>query len=277
MIDVLLDFTQKAGKRLKLKHQNIDTLCFKSSRVSSLVTKSDIYISTLFAKTIQKHFSHLNYMIIDEETITHYGADIFKTIDQTEFQFVIDPIDGTLQYANNHPLFGISIGVYKNKKPLLGIIYLPILNELVYSDGKKAFWVQNSFKKNEIKTELLPGKKPTPPIIFGHLWFWRLTDNFSTNKALFLNYFSAVSQSFYPLIGKARAYCMKLHLWDIAGTIPIADYLGLKIHEYGSSKVYDKISSEYFNTDMTTKKHCILCHPEDFNEICSFVEPTKKQ
>lgn len=272
MIDILLDFAKTAGKQLKLRRKNI-SVCHKDGSVHSLVTKADLYVSDLFTKTIEKHFSHLNYMIIDEEKISSYGDKIFEAVNQSEYQFVIDPIDGTIQYANNHPLYGISLGVYKNRKPLMGIIYMPDINELVYFDGKKAYWVQNSFKKNAVFKELHPAATSNAPIIFGHTWHWNLTDKFSLEKTLFLNYFSAVSQSFYPLIGKAKAYCMNVKLWDIAGTIPIADYLGLKLHEYGSSKIYNEISPEFFNTDMSVKKHCILCYPKDFEEISSWVKP----
>ncbi|MBR1601199.1 MAG: hypothetical protein IJ677_06425 [Alphaproteobacteria bacterium] len=150
MINVLLNFTNMAGKKLKRHKKHIDILGNKDSSVESVVTKADISISNFFSKTIKKNFSHLNYVVIDEERILK-EKNIFEKINQTEYQFVIDPIDGTLQYANNHPLYGISIGVYKNTQPFLGIIYLPELNELTYFDGKQAFWVQNAFKKNAKK------------------------------------------------------------------------------------------------------------------------------
>ncbi len=273
MIETLLAFAQKAGRKLKLMQQDVEHMGNKNASVESLVTQADIYISDIFKKTIRKHFSHLNYMIIDEEKISEYKNNIFKTINNTEYQFVIDPIDGTLQYANNHPLYGISIGVYKNSKPFLGILYLPELNEMAYFDGQKAYRVQNCFKKNEIKTELKPKKRSDSVIIFGHSWLWNFKPDFTTEKILLVDYYSAVSQSFYPLIGKGKACCMHLKLWDIAGTMPIANYLGMKIYEYGSDKVYDHISSEYFNDDMSTKKHCVMCYPSEYEEICSLLEP----
>ena len=273
MIDTLLEFAHKAGNKLKLLCKNVENIGNKTDSVESLVTQADVYVSDFFEKTIKKHFSHLNYMIIDEEKMDRYGNDIFDAVKNTEYQFVIDPIDGTLQYASGHKLYGISVGVYKNGKPLMGVVYMPELNEMVYFDGKKAYWVQNSFKKNEIKTELLPNTKSNSPIIFGHLWLWNMKSEFSLRKAVLVDYYSAVSQSFYPLIGKAKAYVMKLKLWDIAGAIPIAKYLGMKIYEYGSMKIYDEISPEFFDKDMSTRKHCVLCYPEDYKEICSLIEP----
>ena len=80
MIDILLKFTQKAGRKLKSMRKNVKTMGNKDSSVSSLVTQADVYISDIFAKTVKKHFSHLSYMIIDEEKITNYGKDIFNKI-----------------------------------------------------------------------------------------------------------------------------------------------------------------------------------------------------
>jgi fructose-1,6-bisphosphatase/inositol monophosphatase family enzyme len=275
MIDILLNFVKQAGKYLTTPRQEVKPLLNKTNSVESLVTSADIHISDLFAETIKHHFSHLNYIIIDEETIAKASDNIFEQINNTEYQFVIDPIDGTLQYAFNHALYGITIGVYKKAEPLLGIIYLPKINELIYYDGKKAYWVQNAFLKTEHKAELLPQSRSSSPIIFGHQWLWNLADNFSISNAIFLDYYSAVSQSFYPLIGKAKAYAMKVNLWDIAGTIPIADYLGLKIYEYGSTKCCNTISAEHFNTKMGMKEPHILCHQEDYAEVCSLITPKK--
>jgi fructose-1,6-bisphosphatase/inositol monophosphatase family enzyme len=212
-------------------------------------------------------------MIIDEEKISKYGDDIFDKVNQSEYQFVIDPVDGTIQYANGHHLFGITIGVYKNATPFMGIIYMPKMKELLYFDGTHAYHIQNPFTDTEIKTELLPHSHSFAPIAFANQFTWDINNSASLSKIVFFNYFSAVSQCFYTLVGKSRALCMKTCLWDISGTIPIADYLGIKIFEYGTKKIYNSISPEYFNTDMSTKKHCIMCYPENYDEIASLVTP----
>lgn len=275
MMDVLLDFARQAGELMENRQQEMHSLGNKDASVASVVTETDVKISDLFEQTVQTHFNKLNYMIIDEEKITRYHGDIFDKIAQTDYQFVIDPIDGTVQYANQHPLYGVTIGVYRKGKPWLGLIYMPKLRELVYDDGDKAYHVADVFTDNAVKTELKPlsEKQALTPIIFGHSWYWHTTPQFSTGRALFLNYFSAVSQTFYPLVGTAKAYCMHLHLWDIAGTMALAQYLGLKIFEYDSDRIYDSLSPEYFTEDMHTQKPCVLCRPQDLAEIRELIEP----
>ena len=273
MINILLDFVKNAGDYLIQQQKTIKPLLNKDSSVCSVVTQADLHVSDLFEKTLQENFSDLNYMIIDEEKITKYGDNIFDEINKSEYQFIIDPIDGTIQYANGHHLFGITVGVYKNTKPLMGIIYMPKLNELLYFDGHKAYRVENPFTKSEIKTELLPQTQSYSPIAFANQFIWNINNDLSVSNTAFFNYFSAVSQCFYTLIGKSRALCMKTRLWDIAGTIPLANYLGIKIFEYDSKKIYDSISPEYFNTDMGTKNPCIMCYPDNYDEIAKLVTP----
>ncbi|MBP5352988.1 MAG: hypothetical protein J6Y91_04410 [Alphaproteobacteria bacterium] len=273
MIDILLNFAQHAGKVMMEMQQKARSLGNKDAFIGSIVTEADIKVSDMFMQTIADNFADLNYMIIDEEKITQYGNNIFAKVADTEYQFVIDPIDGTIQYAHGHPLYGLTIGVYKNAKPIIGLIYMPSMRELLYYDGQQCFYVENAFTPEAHKIEIKPHQKITSPIIFGHFWRWQVTEKFSISNTLFLNYFSAVSQTMYTLIGKAKAYAMYLHLWDIAGAVPIAQYLGFKIFEYGTGRVYDAISEEYFTTGMDTKNSCILCYPEDFAEISTMLTP----
>lgn len=59
--------------------------------------------------------------------------------DLTDNCFTIDPIDGTINFANNIPLWGIQVACIKNKKTCAAVIYLPKLNELYYADEDGAF------------------------------------------------------------------------------------------------------------------------------------------
>ena len=276
MIDILLRFAHKAGKYLLTQKSIAKTLGQKDCTVESIVTEADVTVSNMFATFIKKNFSKLNYIIIDEEKISHLGHSVFDKIAQTDYQFVIDPIDGTVQFATGHALYGITIGVYKKGKPLIGLIYLPEIKELVYCDEKYAYSVQNAFTSKAIKTRLKKQNKSDSSIIFGHTWLWHITDAFSIKKALVVDYYSAVSQSLYTLTGRAKAYCMFLHLWDIAGALPIAQKIGMEIFEYDSNQPYDKISSSYFTKDMWTQKPCILCYQKDLADIRKIIQPRNK-
>ena len=96
-----------------------------------------------------KKFSE--YSIIAEETV------------QEKFNnsIIIDPIDGTTNFAHHIPHCAISVGVYENKLPKYAIVYNPILNELFYAkkgegaykNGKRIVVSnQNNFQRSLIAT-----------------------------------------------------------------------------------------------------------------------------
>ena len=49
------------------------------------------------------------------------------------FRWVIDPLDGTVNFAHGYPRFAVSIGVEREDAPLLGVVYDPLLDELYHA------------------------------------------------------------------------------------------------------------------------------------------------
>ncbi|MBT3303808.1 inositol monophosphatase [Candidatus Woesearchaeota archaeon] len=59
---------------------------------------------------------------------------------KSDYRWVIDPVDGTLNYAHKLPFYSISIGLEYKKKPVVAVIYVPALNLLFHAEkGKGAF------------------------------------------------------------------------------------------------------------------------------------------
>lgn len=124
----LIKIIKKAGKILKKGYYSDKEVSFKAKK--DLVTKYDVAVENYLKKEFSKHFEEFN--LIAEES------------DNSKVEFnnsiIIDPIDGTTNFVNGVPHTAISVGVYKNKKPYLGVVYNPILDELyVAKVGKGAF------------------------------------------------------------------------------------------------------------------------------------------
>lgn len=49
--------------------------------------------------------------------------------------WIIDPLDGTVNFAHNIPLFSVSIGVEQNKKMIAGVVYIPVTQELFVAEA----------------------------------------------------------------------------------------------------------------------------------------------
>ena len=111
-----------------------------------LVTNFDYEIEKYIIAKIKKHYP--KFSIVSEEYNNKEGL--------TDNCFTIDPIDGTINFANNIPLWGIQIACIKDKKICAAVIYLPKLNELYYADENGAFLndIPISVNKLDIKNGL---------------------------------------------------------------------------------------------------------------------------
>lgn len=97
---------------------------------NQVLTETDLEIGRFLVSQVQK--SYPDHNIIDEEA---------GVIDKkSEITWVIDPVDGTSNFAQGLPLYGIMIGLLHNAVPIAGGIALPRFNEICVAEkGKGAF------------------------------------------------------------------------------------------------------------------------------------------
>lgn len=94
-----------------------------------LVTNCDLAVEKFIIDEIKRQYP--TFDIVSEETNTQNKI--------SENCFVLDPIDGTVNFANHIPLWGIQIACIMGGKTCSAAIYLQKLNELYYADKSGAF------------------------------------------------------------------------------------------------------------------------------------------
>lgn len=104
---------------------------------NDLVTKADLENNTLILDIIQKTFP-------DHDT---FSEELDAKETGSEYQWVIDPIDGTFNFTMGQPIFGVSIALLKNNLPYLGVIDLPAVGERYWAEQGKGAWVQRDSEK----------------------------------------------------------------------------------------------------------------------------------
>ena len=87
-----------------------------------LVTRADVAVEELMLAELQRQFS--NYQVIAEES-TGLGTDSIQ-----ELCWVIDPLDGTVNFAMGIPIFSVSLALLRDGDPVLGLVYDPVREEL---------------------------------------------------------------------------------------------------------------------------------------------------
>ena len=140
----LLEATEAAGKLLR---DSIDGT-FKISNkegINNLVTEVDHASEKVIIDIIKKNFPE--HFILSEE------AGELKM--DSAYKWIIDPIDGTVNFANGIPICCTSIAVEHEGKMVLGAVYNPFINELFFAEkGKGAFLNDKKIKVSE-KTEVI--------------------------------------------------------------------------------------------------------------------------
>ena len=124
-----LELALKAGELQKRKFRTVLEIRWKGA--TDPVTEVDKACEALIIKGIQKQFP--GHAILGEESGAH-------DVEGADFLWIIDPLDGTVNYSHGLPTFAVSIGIYEKRKPLIGVVHAPILGETFVAErGKGAF------------------------------------------------------------------------------------------------------------------------------------------
>jgi 3'(2'), 5'-bisphosphate nucleotidase len=217
-----------------------DNLNIQKKSDDSPLTIADSLISELIFKGLKNIAPNIP-VICEEGQNRDFGDGTF---------WLIDPIDGTISFAQNDPEFTINIALIKNKKPIFGLIFAPAIADLpfYYTDKNGdlvKYFVQD--KKAEIFTVQKRIEKDFVVVASKRSSDADILDYFSsspkTDKIITL-YKVSSSLKFICLIeGKADLY---LHLrrsmeWDIAAGQALLEALGGKIINLDESEfVYEK-------------------------------------
>ncbi|MDO8482749.1 MAG: inositol monophosphatase [bacterium] len=130
ILKIAVEAAQKAGEVL-LPYFQATGLERKVKDDKSFVTKADLEAEAIILKTIKAKFP--DHAILAEESGEAKTA--------SPYQWIIDPLDGTANFLNGIPIFGVSIGVYKNGEPEAAAVCHPATGELFSAArGRGAFF-----------------------------------------------------------------------------------------------------------------------------------------
>jgi myo-inositol-1(or 4)-monophosphatase len=102
----------------------------QKSNVGDLRTKADVESEQAILAVLQQAFPSVNI----------YAEESGRIDNQSDYTFVIDPLDGTNNFVLGIPDFAISIGLLKGGEAILGVIYNPILDQVYSAEkGKGAY------------------------------------------------------------------------------------------------------------------------------------------
>ena len=113
--------------------------------INNLVTEADHASEKAIIELIHKQFP--DHFILSEET-----GEIKST---SNYKWIIDPIDGTVNFANGIPLCCVSVAVEKDGQMILGAVYNPIIGEFYFAERGNGAYLNDKRINVSSKTDIL--------------------------------------------------------------------------------------------------------------------------
>jgi myo-inositol-1(or 4)-monophosphatase len=122
------EIARETGTFLRDRLNSAHTIAYKGE--INLVTEADRISEEMITSKINRLFPEHD-ILAEEFTYASKGSD---------FRWIIDPLDGTTNYAHGYPVFCVSIALQKVDEIILGVIYNPMLKEMFVAEkGQGAF------------------------------------------------------------------------------------------------------------------------------------------
>ena len=231
-LNIMIKASEKASKILIRDFGEIEKLQVKKKGPSDFVTNADLKAEKIIIDELKK--GKPNFSILSEEIGFEKNKDTKNT-------WIIDPIDGTINFLHGIPHFAISIGLMSNNEIKSGLIFDPIKNEMFYAEKNNGAFFNNHrirvSKKNDLNECLF--------VTGGKL-----------NREIELPYRKsgcAALDMAYVASGRYDGYFQnKLNLWDIAAGIILIKEAGGLINEIDLS-INENLKVIASSTDINEK------------------------
>ena len=208
---------EKATKVLIRDFGELENLQVSKKGPRDFVTNSDRKVEKILIEELSKHKK--KYSILSEE------AGYIKNEDKKNV-WIIDPIDGTMNFLHGIPHFCISICLKSNEELVSGIIFDPIKNEIFYAEKNGGAYFNNHRMKVSKKKE-----------INDCLFATNVEGIYNTNFTTRITGCAALDLA-YVGAGRFDGYFQQnLNIWDVAAGILIVKEAGGLLNKIDTSQV----------------------------------------
>ncbi|KAI4908523.1 uncharacterized protein J4E92_010849 [Alternaria infectoria] len=152
---LFIDIATDAGKIMVAAEDCIITTVHKNN-TSDVVTKFDKQIEAMAERRLAESFPDITFL--GEETFKH-GTKLADTP-----TFIVDPIDGTLNFSLGVPNCAISLALTIDKKPVVGVVFNPFRGDMYHAIKGQGAYLTKTFTNRKIKLPIHPVPKPMPSL-----------------------------------------------------------------------------------------------------------------
>jgi myo-inositol-1(or 4)-monophosphatase len=218
-LDQVIAWAKQAGELVRAGFEDEHTIGYKGA--VDVVTESDKKSEEYLLSQIKHTFPH--HAVLTEESGAHEG--------EQEHLWIIDPLDGTVNYSHRLPIYSISIAYQYHGQLQLGVVYDPSLNECFSAErGQGAFLNGKKIsvsKVNELVKSMMVTGFPYDRQSEDYFRALRLFGHITSITQGVRRLGSAALDLCYVAAGRLDAYFeLSIHPWDIAAAALIVQEAG---------------------------------------------------
>ena len=258
LFEKVKELVKSAGSVLKEMYDSTYEIYHKGK--IDLVTTADIKSEEVLKKGLKELTPDIP--VIGEESFSE--KEKFKN----SYCWMVDPLDGTTNFAHNLPWFAISVALLKEKEPILGIIYNPIIDEFFYAiKGEGAYLNEKPIKvssKEKLIDSLLCTGFPVSKILDSPDLFIPLFEEFMKRCQGVRRFGSAALDLAYVACGRYEGFWEPyLKPWDTSAGVllvkeaggEVTDYFGNPYHPFLNTIVASNGKIHQQMIELTSKYH----------------------
>jgi myo-inositol-1(or 4)-monophosphatase len=140
--NIAIQAALKGGEILNEHRGKVNSIGYKDE--VNLVTEVDRISEEAILQIIKENFP-------DHAILTEESGEFIPESERTEsvYRWVVDPLDGTTNYAHGFPMYCVSVALEKNGEIILGVVYNPNLDELFVAEKRKGAFLSNQARNTE--------------------------------------------------------------------------------------------------------------------------------
>ena len=142
-IKIINQIAIDAGNKI-LEVYNSDDFDVEIKGDDSPLTKADKLANEVIVNGLKEHFPNIPIITEEEKALP------YETRKQWTKCFLVDPLDGTKEFIKRNGEFTVNIALIEDHKVTQGVIYVPVLEELYYTENGKAYLSVKGEEANEI-------------------------------------------------------------------------------------------------------------------------------
>ncbi|MEL7130249.1 MAG: inositol monophosphatase family protein [Pseudomonadota bacterium] len=220
---VMIKAARAAGASLSRDFSEVEHLQISKKGPGDFVSNADHRAEEIIFEQLKK--ARPGYGFVMEESGVVEGTD--KTN-----RFIVDPLDGTLNFLHGQPHYAVSIGLEREGKLFAGVVYDVAKNEIFWAETGRGAWLENRKLRVAARTNLSEAVVATGTPWIGkgeaaHRTFWGELAALTPVVAGIRRYGSAALDLAYVAAGRFDGFWERgLNAWDIAAGIVLVREAG---------------------------------------------------